>query len=58
MFLLCCTENGTQKDEQCSVLHLAFGDKYVIALRTAANNPSAALESELSQSPHPDSITP
>lgn len=37
---------------------MAVGDKYIIALRTAANNPSAALESELSQTPHPDSITP
>lgn len=48
--LLCCTENATQKDEQLKVWHLAVGDKYIIALCTAANSPSAALEREPSHS--------
>lgn len=37
---------------------MAAGDRYIIALYSAANSPSAAVESELSRGPCPDSITP
>lgn len=47
-----------KKDERWKVSHLAVGDKYIIVLCAAANNPNAAVESELSHSPHPDSISP
>ena len=40
----------------CAVLEAA--DKYIIAWRTAANNPAAASESELSPSPQPDRLAP
>ncbi|CAB1443338.1 unnamed protein product [Pleuronectes platessa] len=51
-------KNGTQSHERWSVCGLEAGDKYIIAWRTAANNPTAASESELSPAPQPNRLAP
>lgn len=45
--------NREQKDKHYRVCCLAAGDRYIIALCTAAKSPRAAVERELSQPPPP-----